>query len=507
MNAIGRFARCLLGAWLLIGLPSAMAQVTQVTDGTLSSTACTSFTLSAPGTVTLTPGNCIKSVSVVTYPVTVSKSGSGAGTVTSTPAGIACGATCSTNVTAGSSVNLAAVADAGSVFVGWTGACSGIGACALTVNAATAVDAIFVTAAATPTLTAAPASLDFGGQSMATTSPTRTVKLTNISLTPITVSGITTDSASFAQSSTCGTLVPGDNCTVTVTFSPPVAAGALLSTVLASANLSVTSTAPVLQVPLSGIGEKSLVSHYYRSVLRRAPDSGGKAYWEGEATRVVGLGADVNEVWYTMATAFYFSAEYASFGRDDAGFVTDLYNTFFNRAPDAGGLAYWTGQIAQGLPRQIVLVGFMFSPEFTGFSQGIFGTPATRKETNTVVDFYRGLLARMPDDTGFASWVAQFRAAQCQGASANAAVSATANSISSSFITSAEYASRARNNPQFVGDLYNAILRRGGDLGGVQFWIGQLDAGASRDSVRAQFLATAEFTARIDAIVAQGCLP
>ena len=88
---------------------------------------------------------------------------------------------------------------------------------------------------------------------------------------------------------------------------------------------------------------------------------------------MVGLGADVNEVWYTMATAFYFSAEYASLGRDDAGFVTDLYNTFFNRAPDAGGLSYWTGQIAAGLPRQIVLVGFMFSPEFTGFSQGIFG--------------------------------------------------------------------------------------------------------------------------------------
>jgi len=504
MNAIGRYARCLLGAWLLIGLPSAMAQVTQVTDGTLSSTACTNFTLSAPGTVTLSPGNCIKSVSVVTYPVTVSKSGAGAGTVTSTPAGIACGATCSASVNAGSALSLAAVADAGSVFVGWTGACSGIGACALTVNAATAVDAMFVTAAATPTLTAAPASLDFGGQSMATTSPGRTVKLTNISNTAVTVSGITTDSAPFAQASACGTLVPGDSCTVTVTFSPPVAAGALLSSVPASANLSVSSTAPLLQVPLAGSGEKSLVAHYYRSVLRRAPDVGGKAYWEGEATRVVGLGADVNEVWYTMATAFYFSAEYASLGRDDAGFVTDLYNTFFNRAPDAGGLSYWTGQIAAGLPRQIVLVGFMFSPEFTGFSQGIFGTPATRKEINTVVDFYRGLLARMPDDTGFMNWVTQFRTAQCQGA---AAVGATANSISSSFINSAEYASRARNNPQFVGDLYNAILRRGGDLGGVQFWITQLDTGVSRDSVRAQFLATAEFTARVDAIVAQGCLP
>ena len=57
-----------------------------------------------------------------------------------------------------------------------------------------------------------------------------------------------------------------------------------------------------------------------------------------------------------------------------------------------------------------------------------------------------------------------------------------------------------------MGDLYNAFLRRGGDLAGVQHWIGQLDSGArTRDQVRQDFKATAEFGTRIEGVIAQGC--
>jgi hypothetical protein len=58
-----------------------------------------------------------------------------------------------------------------------------------------------------------------------------------------------------------------------------------------------------------------------------------------------------------------------------------------------------------------------------------------------------------------------------------------------------------------VGDLYTAFLRRGGDLGGVQYWIGQLDSGAkSREQLRRDFLANPEFGARVNAVVGQGCM-
>jgi hypothetical protein len=57
-----------------------------------------------------------------------------------------------------------------------------------------------------------------------------------------------------------------------------------------------------------------------------------------------------------------------------------------------------------------------------------------------------------------------------------------------------------------VGDLYNAVLRRGGDPSGAQFWIDQLDRGlTTRDAVRRAFIASPEFTNRVNAIVAAGC--
>ncbi|MBK8324463.1 MAG: DUF4214 domain-containing protein [Betaproteobacteria bacterium] len=216
------------------------------------------------------------------------------------------------------------------------------------------------------------------------------------------------------------------------------------------------------------------------------------------------LGANVNETWYAMATFFYFSSEYQSFNRDDAGFVSDLYNTFFNRPADGGGLTFWTGLLAQGMPREVVLVSFMFSTEFQTFTQAIFGNVQARKEVDTVVDFYRGLLSRLPDDGGLAGWVGQFRSAQCAGAGS---VYNTVESISSIFAGGAEYASRNRSNAQYVGDLYNAFLRRGGDLGGVQFWISQLEGGATRSAIRQQFIASPEFTNRVNAIIAEGCVP
>ncbi len=324
--------------------------------------------------------------------------------------------------------------------------------------------------------------------------------LTNTGASTLTVSSVTA-STYFAVTHDCSTLAPAESCTANVTFTP-TAQGSLNGT------LTIQASNGTLSVGLTGTGEKSLVTHYYLSILRRAPDAGGKAYWESEAVRMPALGANLNETWYAMATYFYFSPEYTAFNRDDTGFVTDLYNTFFNRPPDIGGLAFWTGQLAGGMPREVVLTGFMFSPEFQSFTQAIFGNTAARKEVDTVVDFYRGILSRLPDTDGFNYWVGQFRAAQCAGTYAAAAVVAQAASISSSFAHSAEYVSRNRTNPQFVGDLYNSFLRRGGDLGGVQFWIAQLESGAyTRDDVRGWFIASPEFTNRVNAMIAQGCLP
>src|SRR6266496_1102705 len=76
--------------------------------------------------------------------LTVNKGGTGGGTVTSNPAGISCGATCSASYNSGTVVTLTAAAAGGSAFTGWSGGgCSGTGSCAVTMNAATTVTATF----------------------------------------------------------------------------------------------------------------------------------------------------------------------------------------------------------------------------------------------------------------------------------------------------------------------------------------------------------------------------
>jgi hypothetical protein len=83
------------------------------------------------------------SYDIVTQTLSVSKLGTGAGTVTSAPAGINCGATCSASFEQGKEIALTAVATSGSTFAGWGGACTGTGSCKVPMSAAKSVTATF----------------------------------------------------------------------------------------------------------------------------------------------------------------------------------------------------------------------------------------------------------------------------------------------------------------------------------------------------------------------------
>jgi endo-1,4-beta-xylanase len=78
-----------------------------------------------------------------TFALTVTKSGTGSGTVTSNTGGINCGSTCSANINSGTAVTLSASPASGSTFGGWSGACSGTGSCIVTMTAARSVTATF----------------------------------------------------------------------------------------------------------------------------------------------------------------------------------------------------------------------------------------------------------------------------------------------------------------------------------------------------------------------------
>ncbi|NLX37046.1 MAG: hypothetical protein GXY68_10195, partial [Chloroflexi bacterium] len=84
------------------------------------------------------------SATLAQYTLTVTKAGTGTGTVTSSPAGITCGSDCSELYDDGTSVTLTATAAAGSTFTGWSGSgCTGTGACSVTMDAAKSVEATF----------------------------------------------------------------------------------------------------------------------------------------------------------------------------------------------------------------------------------------------------------------------------------------------------------------------------------------------------------------------------
>ena len=139
---------------------------TGCTNGVVSmnaNTACTASFNTAPQQFTL-------SVNIVK---TVTDGGTGSGIVTSTPAGINCGTTCSASYTSGTQVRLTAAPAAGSTFSGWSG--SGCSSGAVTINANITCTATFnpqpatsfilsvsKAGAGTGTVTSAPSGIDCG---------------------------------------------------------------------------------------------------------------------------------------------------------------------------------------------------------------------------------------------------------------------------------------------------------------------------------------------------------
>jgi uncharacterized delta-60 repeat protein len=86
------------------------------------------------------------------FTLRVAKSGTGAGTVTSSPGGIGCGASCAAEFDDGSPVALTASPATGSQFAGWSGGgCSGASTCTVTMSSEQSVTATFDTVPPKPT--------------------------------------------------------------------------------------------------------------------------------------------------------------------------------------------------------------------------------------------------------------------------------------------------------------------------------------------------------------------
>jgi len=133
--------------------------------------------ITCPGTGACTvPMTAARSVAATFSPAAASTfllqvNRSGSGNVTSTPAGINCGADCSESYNSGASVTLSAAPAAGFAFDGWSGGgCSGTGPCTVSMTAARTTTATFsalsfglsVNVTGSGTVTSAPAGISCG---------------------------------------------------------------------------------------------------------------------------------------------------------------------------------------------------------------------------------------------------------------------------------------------------------------------------------------------------------
>ena len=96
--------------------------------------------------LTMTVPEQVSATFILGERLTVATSGSGTGTVTSSPAGISCPATCSATFPQDTQVTLTATPGTNDVFSSWSGACSGTASCTVTVSAANSVTANFAAA-------------------------------------------------------------------------------------------------------------------------------------------------------------------------------------------------------------------------------------------------------------------------------------------------------------------------------------------------------------------------
>jgi Ca2+-binding RTX toxin-like protein len=146
--------------------------------------------------------------------------------------------------------------------------------------------------------------------------------------------------------------------------------------------------------------------------------------------------------------------------------VGAYYADFLDRPADAGGLAHWVGLLQSGMTRGAVADEFARSPEWVA----------------TVVNrMYEDTLGRPADADGAAYWIAVLRTGELSVAD-----------VAASFYASPEYFALAGGSVEaWVRDLYEKLLHRGADQGGIAYWTAQT-AASGRTGVAAAFFQSLE---------------
>ncbi len=240
---------------------------------------------------------------------------------------------------------------------------------------------------------------------------------------------------------------------------------------------------------------RRFVQNLYYGALRRDPTA---QEWEEKTNQLAAAGAqgqaqllakakDVARSLFTQTG--YETSPY----RADGQYVTDLYYTYLQRAPETQGLNWWTAQAAGGAGnRSNVCNAFEASSEFSAVVSTLYGGAASDDErTDRFIHlFYLGAYSRIATAAELQEKRGQLNAAAAQGPEAlKVAAEAMGRSLFAPQVTDLSLPAE-----QYVTNLYEGFLQRGPDAGGLSFWTAQAGTTAqSRQTVLNAFAACDPF--------------
>ena len=99
-----------------------------------------------------------------------------------------------------------------------------------------------------------------------------------------------------------------------------------------------------------------------------------------------------------------------------------------------------------------------------------------------ITQLYSSILGRQPDAEGMEYWKNKM------------STGSTAADLVMGFFDSQEMKNRKLTNEQYLGYAYTAILGRNPEPDGKAYWLGELEAGVTRNCILAGFVESAEFT-------------
>jgi hypothetical protein len=163
-----------------------------------------------------------------------------------------------------------------------------------------------------------------------------------------------------------------------------------------------------------------------------------------------------------------------------AAFICALYQAALGRTADPSGLSIYQAQLTAGTSRRAVAEELLTSTEY---------------RRDLVASYYQQYLGRPADAGGIATFVNMFT----QGADAE--------SVQAAIIASAEFADRSGGSDSgFVAALYQDLLNRPVDAGGLATFAEQLATGISRTAVAEELLTSAEYRSDLVASYSQSYL-